>query len=57
MYGIEIHEAWDRGLRLYCQMSGEVPRDVVMQQINVKYPAFVGYPFACLLYTSDAADE
>jgi len=27
-------------------MSGEVPRDVVMQQINVKYPAFAGYPLA-----------
>jgi len=44
MYGIEIHEAWDLGLRLYCQMSGEVPRDVVMQQINVKCPALAGYP-------------
>jgi hypothetical protein len=40
VYGLDIHEVWDKGLAMYCQMSGEDPAVVVREQINDKYPAF-----------------
>jgi hypothetical protein len=37
LYGAEVHETWDRGLYLYCRLTGEEPRKVVTEQMNSKH--------------------